>query len=55
MFKPKNFGSKKYWGQQILGQKKFGYQGGDSSAGKQALPVGKIIEALVFRKDNQKI
>ena len=30
-------------------------QGGDSSAGTQALPVGKIIEAKVFRKDNLEI
>ena len=28
------------------------HQGGDSSAGMQALPVGKIIEPKVFRKDN---
>ena len=28
-------------------------QGGDSTAGMQALPVGKIIEAKVLRKDNQ--
>ena len=27
----------------------------DFSAGKQALPVGKIIEANVLRKDNQEI
>ena len=31
------------------------FQGGDSAAGKQALPVGKIIEANVLRKDNQEI
>ena len=30
-------------------------QGGDSSAGTQALPVGKIIKAKVFRKDNPEI
>ena len=30
-------------------------QGDDSSAGTQALPVGKIIEAKVFRKDNPEI
>ena len=29
-------------------------QGGDSAAGTQALPVGKIIEDKVCRKDNQK-
>ena len=28
---------------------------GDSSAGMQALPVGKIIEVKVIRKDNQEI
>ena len=28
-------------------------QDGDSPAGMQALPVGKIIEAKVLRKDNQ--
>ena len=31
------------------------YQGGDSSAGMQALPVGKIIATKVLRKDNQGI
>ena len=31
----------------------WGGQGGDLSAGTQALPVGKIIEVEVFRKDNQ--
>ena len=30
-------------------------QGGDSSAGTQALPVGKIIETKVCRKDNPKV
>ena len=30
-------------------------QGGDSPAGMQALPVGKIIEAKVLRKDSQEI
>ena len=30
-------------------------QGGDSSAGMQALPVGKIIETEVCRKDNPKV
>ena len=30
-------------------------QGGDLSAGTQALPVGKIIEVEEFRKDNPKI
>ena len=30
-------------------------QGGDSSAGTQALPVGKIIETKVCRKDNLKV
>ena len=30
-------------------------QCGDFFAGMQALPVGKIIEAKVFRKDNPKI
>ena len=30
-------------------------QGDDSSAGMQALPVGKMIEAKVIRKDNQEI
>ena len=30
-------------------------QGGDSSADMQALPVGKIIEAKVLRKDNPEI
>ena len=30
-------------------------QGGDSTAGMQALPVGKIIEVKVLRKDNQEI
>ena len=29
-------------------------QGGDSAAGTQALPVGKIINDKVCRKDNQK-
>ena len=29
-------------------------QGGDSAAGMQALPVGKIIDDKVCRKDNQK-
>ena len=29
-------------------------QGSDSAAGTQALPVGKIIEDKVCRKDNQK-
>ena len=29
-------------------------QGGDSAAGAQALPVGKIIDDKVCRKDNQK-
>ena len=29
-------------------------QGGDLSAGTQALPVGKIIDDKVCRKDNQK-
>ena len=32
-----------------------GGQGVDSSEGTQALPVGKIIEAKVFRKDNSEI
>ena len=32
-----------------------GLQGGDSSAGTQALPVGKIIETKVCRKDNPKV
>ena len=31
------------------------YQGGDSLAGMQALPVGKIIGAKVLRKDNPEI
>ena len=30
-------------------------QGGDSSTGTQALPVGKIIETKVCRKDNPKV
>ena len=30
-------------------------EAGDSSTGMQALPVGKIIEAKVLRKDNQEI
>ena len=30
-------------------------QGGDSTAGMQALPVGKIIEAKLFRKYNPEI
>ena len=30
-------------------------QGGDLSAGTQALPVGKIIETKVCRKDNPKV
>ena len=30
-------------------------QGGDSAAGTQALPVGKIIDDKVCRKDNQKV
>ena len=30
------------------------WQGGDSAAGTQALPVGKISHAKVCRKDNQK-
>ena len=30
-------------------------QGGDLSAGTQVLPVGKIIEPKVFRKDNTKV
>ena len=29
-------------------------EGGDSAAGTQALPVGKIIDDKVCRKDNQK-
>ena len=29
-------------------------QGGDSAAGTQALPVGKIIDDKVCSKDNQK-
>ena len=29
-------------------------QGGDLAAGTQALPVGKIIDDKVYRKDNQK-
>ena len=29
-------------------------QGGDSAAGTQALPVGKIIDDKLCRKDNQK-
>ena len=32
-----------------------GFQGGDSAAGTQALPVGKIIDDKVYRKHNQKV
>ena len=31
------------------------HQGGDSYAGTQALPVGKIIKTKVCRKDNPKV
>ena len=31
------------------------FQGGDSPAGTQALPVGKIFETKVCRKDNPKV
>ena len=33
----------------------FGYQGSDSPAGTQALPVGNIIKAKVYRKNNPKV
>ena len=31
------------------------FQGSDLSAGTQALPVGKIIEPKIFRKDDIKV
>ena len=41
-----------YLGKIVSQDKSSSQQGGDSSAGTQALPVGKIIETKVCRKDN---